>query len=183
MKYFPKYITEDFYEFYSEKPIGIFEEEMKVLFLKTQGWDFSVNLCGKFYSNKEFEVTPKWQLTQIRIFGSLERDVAYIRGRLLQSESSPSRTIIIFSVRPNLIFKFFFLAFPIFAFLGVFFNWDTSKRIESILVGSVFIVIVPIVMCLFGYYAKQNLKNRFVEYFGLIPSLPLAPRSRKFSAA
>lgn len=164
MRLLPKQIWKEEFEYYSNKSVDGLKSEIQQLFDKTKGWNFSVNLTGEFISEYEFKMTPKWQFAVIK---SLEREVSYLNGQIFSDELK--RTRVTFTVRPNSILLIFFFVFPL---LGIFalttdnINGDIN---EARIVGAVFTLVVPSLMTLFGHFAKQGIKNRFVETFDLRP--------------
>lgn len=163
MQLLPKQIWKEEFTYYSDKPVDVLKADIQQLFDKSRGWDFSVNLTGEFTSEFEFKMTPKWQLAIIKNF---EREVSYLNGQLFADELK--RTRVTFTVRPNSVFLIFFFLFPI---LGIFSltTVTTGGLDESGIVGLIFTFAVPAVMLLFGHFAKQGIKNRFVKTFDLKP--------------
>lgn len=138
--------------------------EIQQLFDKTKGWNFSVNLTGEFVSDYEFKMTPKWQFAVIRSF---EREVSYLNGQIFPDELK--RTRVTFTVRPNSILLIFFFLFPVFGLFALTTNNLKGEIDEARIIGLVFTLGVPALMLLFGHFAKQELKNRFVKTFDLRP--------------
>ncbi|MNY61813.1 hypothetical protein D3C86_1985360 [compost metagenome] len=72
-----------------------------------------------------------------------------------------------FTVRPNSIFAIFFFAFPLFGLFGLTINNVNGDKNEALIVGLVFTFMVPMVMLIFGFFAKKGIKDRFVKTFNL----------------
>ena len=160
----PKQILTEEFCYYSDKSIDELKTDIQNLFDKTKGWNFSVNLTGKFISEFEFKMTPKWQLITISNF---ERDISYLNGQLFSDKLK--RTRVVFTVRPNSIFLIFFLIFPIIG-TYIFINENTNgDNIDIKIAGLVFTLIVPAITLIIAHFAKQGIKNRFVETFDLKP--------------
>lgn len=164
MRILPKQIWKEEFNYYSDKSVDELKADIQQLLNKTRGWDFSVNLVGEFTSEFEFEMTPKWQFVMI---SNYERNVSYLNGQIYSDELK--RTRVTFSVRPNSISLIFSFLFPIFGILFLT-TINTRSDIEkNIIISLVFIFVVPAFMLSFGYFAKQQIKNRFVKTFSLKP--------------
>lgn len=164
MRLLPKQIWKEEFQYYSYKSVDDLKFEIQQLFDQSEGCDPSVNLTGKFISEYEFKMTPKWQFAIIQSF---EREISFLKGRIFNDELR--RTQVTFTVRPNSIFLIFFLLFPA---IGVFAlrSGDIEGDIDKIrFIGFIFIFIVPALMLLFGHLAKQGIKNRFIATFNLKP--------------
>ena len=164
MKFLPKQILEEEFQYYSDKSVEGLKTEIQQLFDKTKGWNFSVNLTGEFTSEYEFKMTPKWQFAVIKNF---ERQVAYLNGKILVDESK--RTRVNFSVRPNSILLIFFFLFPMFGIYILTTDKIEGDIVEARIAGLVFTFLVPALMLVFGHFAKQGIKNRFIKTFELRP--------------
>jgi hypothetical protein len=164
VKFLPKQIWKEEFNYYSDKSVDGLKTDIQQLFDKTKGWNFSVNLTGEFTSEFEFKMTPKWQFAIIKNF---EREVSYLNGQIHSDELK--RTLVTFTVRPNSILLIFFFLFPMF---GIFvLTTDNIKGdIEDARIGGlVFTFVVPALMLVFGHFAKQGIKNRFIQTFDLKP--------------
>lgn len=164
MRLLPKQICIEEFNYFSEKSVDGLKTDIQQLLDKTKGWNFSVNLTGEFTSEFKFKMRPKWQFVIIKSF---EREVSYLNGYIFIDELK--RTRVTFTVRPNSIFLIFFFLFPV---VGIFVL--TTDNIqgdidESRIVGLVLTLVVPALMLLFGHFAKQGIKNRFIKTFDLKP--------------
>ncbi|PAC26502.1 hypothetical protein BWI92_25650 [Flectobacillus sp. BAB-3569] len=164
MRLLPKQIWKEEFQYYSDKSVDGLKSEIQQLFDKTNGWNFSVNLTGEFISEYEFKMTPKWQFAVIKSF---EREVSYLNGQIFSDEFK--RTRVTFTVRPNSILLIFFFVFPLFGIFALTTDNINGDINETRIVGAVFTFAVPALMLLFGHFAKQGIKNRFVKTFDLSP--------------
>jgi hypothetical protein len=158
----PKQIWKEKYNYQSNKSVVELKSDIQQLFEKSKGWDFSVNLTGEFTSDFKFKMTPKWQFAYIKNF---EREISYLNGELRQDEFNKTR--VTFTVRPNSIFLIFFIAFPLIGLLALTSNVTNEQKNDTLVVGLVFIIIVPLLNLLMGHYAKKSIKDRFVKTFKL----------------
>lgn len=162
MKLLPKQIWKEEFNYYSEKSVEGLKTEIQHLFDNTKTWDFSVNLTGKFTSDFEFKMTPKWQSVIIKNY---EREAAYLNGKIFADEYN--KTCVTFNVRPNSIVLFFIFIFPIFGIAALTSDNFNGDVVVSSIAGVVFTFVVPVIMLVFGYFAKQGIKNNFIKTFGL----------------
>jgi len=160
----PKQIWKEEFNYYSDKSVDGLKGEIQQLFDKTNGWNFSVNLTGKFISENEFKMTPKWQFAVIKSF---ERKVSYLNGHIYSDELN--RTRVTFTVRPNSILLIFFFLFPLFEIFALTTDNIKGDVNETRILGAIFTFVVPALMLLFGHLAKQGIKNRFIKTFDLRP--------------
>jgi hypothetical protein len=161
VRLFRKIWKEEF-NYYSDKSVdGLRMDIRKVL---DESWDFSVNLTGKFASEYEFEMTPKFQLAIIKNF---ERDVSYLKGQIFGDLSKGTR--VTFSVRPNSIFLIFSILFPLIGIFVLTVDTMDGSQDKSRSTALFFTFGVPVFMLLYGYFAKQAIKNRFIRTFDLKP--------------
>jgi hypothetical protein len=165
VKILPKQIWKEEFDYVSDKSVDSLKSDIQQLFDQTKGWNFPVNLTGEFISDNEFKMTPKWQLVVIRNF---EREISYLNGKIFQDEFK--RTRVIFTVRPNSIFPIFFFLFPLFGLFALTNNNAGQQRSRILVVGVIFTFVVPIVMLVFGYFAKKGIKDRFITTFNLKPA-------------
>lgn len=121
-----------------------------------------INLIGEFTSDFEFRMKPKWQSVVIQNF---EREVSYLNGQIFSDEFK--RTRVTFTVRPNSILLIFFFVFPLFGILALTTNNIKGNTPEFLIVGLAFTFVVPALMLVFGHFAKQGIKNRFIKTFNL----------------
>lgn len=164
MRLLPKQIWKEEFNYFSDKSVDGLKTDIQQLFDKTKGWNFSVNLTGEFTSELEFKMTPKWQFAIIKNF---EREVSYLKGQIFADEFK--RTRVTFTVRPNSILLIFFILFPVFGIIALTTDNITGDINEARIVGLVFTLIAPALMLLFGHFAKQGIKNRFIKTFDLKP--------------
>jgi len=162
MEFIPKLIWKEAYNYYSDKSADELKTDIQQLLDKTRGWDFSVNLTGKFTSEFEFKMTPKWQFAIIRGF---EQKTSYLEGQIFVDEFK--RTRVTFSVRPNSTLLIFLFTFPMIGIFALTTGNMKGDQEEAKMVGLAFIFVVPVVMLLLGYFAKQDIKNCFVKTFDL----------------
>ena len=163
MRFLPKQIWKEEFNYYSDKSVNGLKTDIQQLFDETEGWNFSVNLVGEFTSEFEFTMTPKWQFIFIKNF---ERQISYLKGHIFSDEFK--RTQVTFTVRPNSIFLIFFFICPMFGISALTtdnINGDDEVRI----VGLILTTAAPALMLLFGHFAKKGIKNRFVRTFDLKP--------------
>lgn len=165
MRLLPKPISKEDFDYVSDKSVDSLKSDIQQLFDKSKGWNFSINLTGEFTSDSEFKMTPKWQFVHIRGGDSSE---AYLNGRIFEDEYR--RTRVKFTVRPNSIYPLFFFIFPLFGLLALTSD-DTRNKDVADIVGLILMVVVvgPGSMLLFGYFAKQRIKDRFIKTFNLKP--------------
>ncbi|MEJ7677778.1 MAG: hypothetical protein WKG06_07910 [Segetibacter sp.] len=160
MKILLKYIWREVFDYYANRSVDDLRLEIQQLFNR-QGANFSINLTGKFISEYEFEMTPKWQFIMIRNY---ENEIAYLKGRIFQDKEQKTRAT--FTVRPNSIFLIFFFIFPI---IGILVLSKSGQNYKDTLAAYLFIIAVPLIVLAFGYFAKQGIKNRFIATFNLRP--------------
>lgn len=164
IKIIPKQLWKEYYEYYSYKPLDELHDDIKKLLDKTYGFNFSVNLTGRFVSENEFKMTPKWSFTNIQFF---EHNISYLRGKLYLDDQSITR--VDFNIRPNSILVFFFFIFIV---LGVvyaqaaFLEPDNNEENLplAIVCGIVSLSQIPI-----GYFSTRGIKKRFISTFNLKP--------------
>lgn len=164
MKLIPKHIWKEEFQYYSDNTVDGLKSDIQQLFDKTNGLNFSVNLTGEFISDYEFSMTPKWQLAIIR---NIEKSLSFLNGKIFSDEMN--RTRVTFTVRPNSIFLILFFALPIIGFFEIISNNLYRDAYYESIFGVTFILVIPTLMLLFGYLAKQGIKNRFIETFNLQP--------------
>lgn len=164
MKFLPKQIWKEEFNYYSEKSVDGLKTDIQQLFDKTKGWNFSVNLTGEFTSEFEFKMTPKWQFAIIKSF---ERKVSYLNGQIHSDELK--RTLVTFTVRPNSILLIFFFLFPMFGIFALTTDNIKGDIQDARIVGLIFTFVIPALMLVFGHLAKQGIKNRFIKIFNLKP--------------
>ncbi len=164
MEFIPKQIWKEEYDYYSDKSVDELKTDIQQLLDKTRGWDFSVNLTGKFTSEFEFEMTPKWQFAIIRGF---EQKISYLEGQIFVDEFK--RTRVTFNVRPNSTLLIFLFAFPMIGIFALTTGNMKGDKDDAKIAGLAFTFVVPAVMLLLGYFAKQDIKNCFVKAFDLKP--------------
>jgi hypothetical protein len=161
---FPKQIRTESFSYCADKSLDDLKSDIQKLLKESKEWDFYVNLTGQFIGDYAFEMTPKWQFAIIR---GLESKISYLNGILYTDESG--RTRVDFDVRPNSAITIFFFVFPMIG-LWALANANTSdKNNDALLVGLGFTFIVPIVMVVFGHFAKQGIKEDFIKTFDLKP--------------
>lgn len=159
MNLIPKQIWKSTYHYYSDQPMDILKADIQQLLDQKEGWTFSVNLKGEFTSEYEFNMTPKWQLANIN---SYERKISYLEGQIFQDESENTRVDL--TIRPNSVLAIFFFLFP---FIGFFILISDEGKNGHVIGGLVFTLIVPLLMLLFGHFAKSGIKDTFVRAFDL----------------
>lgn len=162
MRLLPKQIWKEEFQYYSDKSVDGLKSEIQQLFDNTRGLNSSVNLTGEFTSDFEFKMKPKWQFVVIKNF---EREVSYLNGQIFSDEFK--RTRVTFTVRPNSILLIFFFVFPLFGILALTTNNIKGNTPEFLIVGLAFAFVVPALMLVFGHFAKQGIKNRFIKTFNL----------------
>lgn len=158
MHIIPEALITSSYAYRSDKPLEELKAEIRQLLNDTKDWTNSVNLCGSFTAEFEFEMTPRWQFAIIRSF---EQKISYLDGKLLPDENG--KACVVFSVRPNSIFSIFFFVFPLLGVLALM-NSNQPNKVE---IATLFIGIFPGLMLLVGYFGKKGLKDTFVDYFSL----------------
>lgn len=164
MDILPKIIWKEAFSYYSDNSVDGLKKDIQQLFSQSKERDFSINLTGKFTAEFEFQMIPKWQLAVIRNF---EREESYLNGTIFSDEEN--RTRVDFTVRPNSIVPIFFFLFPMFGLIALTAGNENGNMNQGNIVGFVFAFVVPTGMALFGYFAKQSIKKRFVETFDLKP--------------
>lgn len=117
-----------------------------------------INLTGKFISDNEFELTPRWQAINIR---SYERELSFLKGKIYVDELN--QTKVDFSVRPNSIFVIFFFIFPIVAIFIYFSNTNEDYLLPVLIFG----IIVPLICLGIGQISRNIIRDRFIETFNL----------------
>jgi len=165
MRLLPKPISKEEFDYVSDKSVDSLKSDIQQLFEKSKGWNFSINLTGEFTSDSEFKMIPKWQMAYIR---GGESKIAYLNGQIFEDEHK--RTRVKFTVRPNSMYPLFFFAFPLFMLL-ILINSDKGNNDIVNIVGTSLMafVVIPGTMLLFGHFAKQGLKDRFIKTFNLKP--------------
>ena len=163
MRLLPKPISTEEFDYVSGKSVDSLKSDIRQLFDKTKGWNFSVNLTGEFTSDSEFKMIPKWQFSRIKGGESKE---AYLNGCIFEDENK--RTRVKFTVRPNSMYPLFFFIFPLFGLLALT-SEDTRNKDVVDIVGLILMVFVvfPGIMLLFGHFAKKGIKDRFIKTFNL----------------
>lgn len=152
----------DTYHYYTDQPMEDFKADVRQLLERTQSLNFSVNLTGEFIAADEFKMTPKWSFITTRGF---EPDPSYLHGYIFQDEWK--RTRVTFTIRPNSVFPLFSIAFPLF-FLMLLVN-NTPDDAKTRIAIVVMIVVLPLFLWAVGHYAKEGIRNRFIQTFGLTP--------------
>ncbi len=164
MRLLSKYIWKEELNYFSEKSVENFKKDIQQLFDNKKGRFSSVNLTGEFISEFEFKMTPKWQLVNIKNF---ETEISYLKGKIFSDENK--KTTITFTVRPNSIFLIFFFLFPILGFLALTTRNLSGDINETRITGLLLTFAAPAIMLLFGHFAKQGIKERFIKTFNLKP--------------
>ncbi len=172
MKFLVKPLFKENFHYESEKPAEEFIDDLKLLFQKTEGWNFSINLTGEMTDENEFRITPKWQLSVIKAPG-LDRSVAKIRGCVFAGENG--RAQILFNVTPHYVFPLITIVLMVIGAGGIISatvalaesssakHWDTLWVATGFLLFS--LIILP-----WAYFGKKLLKDRFVRVFKLTPA-------------
>jgi hypothetical protein len=165
MQLLPKQLRKEEFEYYSEQSVEELREHIRYVLSEPPTLDYSVNLVGKFISENQFKMTPKWQFIPIRNY---ERDEAYLDGRMIPQDKN--RTQVKFSIRPNTVFVILFFVFPFgsLMFLSTYFL-DTTNNIGFLGGVFAFAVVVPGINLLLAGSAKKRIKENFISTFHLQP--------------
>ena len=101
-------------------------------------------------SDREFQLTPSWQLINIRSF---ERELSFITGRIYKDQLN--QTIVDFYVRPNSIFIIFFYLFPTIATFILFSDFKNDNLILILIFG----IVVPVSYTHLDVYKRQHITS------------------------
>ena len=150
------------YVYYSDKPLESLRFDMEQLFENSKRIRVPVNLTGQFTAQYDFLITPKYQFVTIQNF---EQEMSFIRGHISMNKSNKSE--ISFTVRPNSIFVILFFIFPVFGIIAFMSNMYKSKLANSEIVGFIFTIGVPLLMLIFGHFAKRQIRTAFIKALDL----------------
>lgn len=149
------------YTYSSHRSYKDLRNQMEAVFKKSAGFDFSVNMVGKFINAEEFEIEPKYQLMIIK---GPERSSAYVSGKIVKQEG---KSEVIIKVRPNILFVLLIRIAPIVG-AGLIINYmlDSSSK-ELLNLGLIFTFLVPVVAYVIACVLRNNLRNRVITKFNL----------------
>lgn len=162
MKIFPKQITADFFEYTSHLSVDDIRNKIETLLIKTKGFNFSVNLTGKFTNQYEFKITTKWQ---VGVSSNIPWSETNIKGFIFKNAKNQTQVNLL--VSPNPLFPILFVLLPIF-FLVFLFTLEQNRRNTDFYILIIpLIIFTPIVLAVLSKFSKNRLKDRFVNYFNL----------------
>lgn len=119
------------------------------------------NLSGKFTTERRFKATDKWTIgIYIRSF---ERDPAYLKGNVKDSEDGIVVDVI---VRPNSIFTLFGFLFPVIGMIALI-STNFGKTNEDGLGVGIGFVIFGLINYPIGNYLRNRLRNKLENYLDL----------------
>lgn len=161
MKILPRQLRKENYSYFSSKSVADLKGDFKRLF-DSKWYDFSTNLDGEFKKDDEFIITKK-----ITFWSSpAGNSYTLLKGKL---SSENRQTRIDLTVIPNPIVNIFTFVFPIFGLMSFYVTIFSPKENwnETLVVGIVFTFLVPIASAFYSQFAKNDLRNKFVETFKL----------------
>lgn len=161
MRIFPKQITADFFEYTSHLSVEDIRNEIETLLIKTKGFNFSINLTGKFTNQYEFKVTAKWQ---IAVSSNIPWGETNIKGFIFKNAKNQTQVNLV--VRPNPLFPILFVLLPVFCLVSLF-TLEQNRRNTDFYLSISLIIFTPIVLLVLSKFSKKRLKDRFVNYFHL----------------
>lgn len=160
MQLLPKQLLTEEFSYHAEKSLDELRDEMQQLFEKARGFNFSVNLAGKFTSSYAFEVKPKYRPGYTSGFG---KNTVYLAGKIRQGDNNHARVTLL--VKPNAMFIIVFFVSLVWGLYRLLFVHSYSA--SDIIADVVFILVIPFVTAVWAHLAKAGIKNRFVKVFGL----------------
>ena len=161
MRLLPKQLCAERYEYISDKNLEEFKGDLHELFSRRL-FDFSAKLAGRFTGTDKFKVTKKWTVVDTKGFNNMP---SYIRGTV--SKTPDDLTQVKFVVRSNFVFKGFFLICPILGIYTVVSNLNYESKTALFNIGFTTVFLLPAIMLVMSHYAKRELKEIFVNFFGL----------------
>ena len=90
---------------------------------------------------------------------------SYIKGTV--SKTPDDLTKVSFSVRSNFVFKGFFFLCPLIGIYTVISNLAFESKTALFNIGFTTIFLLPAIMLVMSHYAKRELRERFISFFGL----------------
>ncbi|MEI6316556.1 MAG: hypothetical protein WCO65_02415 [bacterium] len=163
MSIFPKQLANDHYEYVVDKSLNEFRDDMQNLFSKN-AFDISANITGRFTSKDTFKITNRGSFVDMRGYNMLS---SCVKGTI--SQNKQNETVVSFVVKSDSIFKILFFLCPLVALVTIVTNIKDASFWKLFEIGSILVIVVPFFMMIMSSFAKSEIKNKFVSYFGLYP--------------
>ncbi len=157
MAFLKTFWSED-YHYYSSQSVPALRADIKALM--EQPWSWDMHPRGYFIGEDVFHLSHQFAFKGGHFLGN----TSDLTGQIFPGQQ---RTIVRFSVRPNPVFAFFF--FLTLLFLPFIITGTGMEGNSSLVARIVLSCLCPIIPFAYAYFAKHNLKDRFISIFQLFP--------------
>lgn len=163
MRLFPKQILDEEFIYSSTLSEVDLTNKIKETLEISSGFNFDLNLTGKFVSEDTFCITPKWQLGANSTL--LFHSDTNLRGKI--QKKNQYETLIVLCVTPHSLFPTSFLLSPIVFITFLFTSIKANLGIVFYILTVSLLILTPIVILFLSNLSKKRLRKRFATHFNL----------------